>query len=312
MPAPLVSVLVPVFNGQPFMAEALDSILCQSYEHFELLISDDGSNDGSSALIESYARKDSRVRWWRNPRNLGLGPNFNLCLKAAKADLVKFMLHDDKFLHRDALSKLVAALEASPSASLAASASWIIDTDSKRSQLRNRFGASGLRSGRQTIVQCLAENANLIGEPSLTLFRKSHAHRGFLESFGQLLDLEMWFHLLEQGDFAFVDEPLCAFRQHPAQQTEKNRSSGATADESMALTQFYYARPWMKEFATKRMIFAQMYQLQKAYGERAAPLIREMGKSLSRSEYHRLWVQHKLTKPLRNLSRWIEKRLAHP
>jgi glycosyltransferase involved in cell wall biosynthesis len=308
MRTPLVSVLIPVFNGEPFLAECLESILAQDLGDYEVLISDDGSTDGSTAVIQRYAARDRRVRWWRNPRNLGIGGNFNACLKAARGEFLKFVLQDDKLLDPSALRRMVAAMESDASISLVGSASHLINAHSRLLKVRNHFRRSGIRDGKRVIIHCLEHDGNLIGEPSLVLFRKSQSARGFDEQFVQLLDLEMWFHLLEQGRFAYLAEPLCAFRQHPAQLTKVNWRSGASANEGLSLMEKYYRRPWMNEAATPRMLFTQMYYLHKHHGAKAAPLRAEIARTLSRRAYATWWVWHKLTHPFSNFRRWLEKR----
>jgi len=308
MRTPLVSVLIPVFNGEPFLADCLESVLTQDFDDCEVLVSDDGSTDGSAALIERYARRDARIRWWRNPRNLGIGGNFNACLREARGELLKYVLQDDKLLVPSALRRMVAALRNDSSVSLVASASHLIDAQSRLTQVRNCFGRSGVREGKRVIVQCLQANANLIGEPSLALFRKSQSARGFDEGLKQLLDLEMWFHLLEQGRFAHLAEPLCAFRQHPAQQTEVNRRSGASLEEDLTLMERYYTRPWMKDFITPQAIFTQVYYLRKRRRERPAAVAEAMARDLSPGTYALCWLRHKLTRPFYNLRQWLGKR----
>ena len=88
-PPPKVSVLVPVYNGEKFLAECLDSVLTQDFSDMEILIADDGSTDGSVALLERYAITDRRIRWWKNERNLGLIANFNHCLREEKGEYIK-------------------------------------------------------------------------------------------------------------------------------------------------------------------------------------------------------------------------------
>jgi glycosyltransferase involved in cell wall biosynthesis len=307
MRMPLVSVLIPVFNGEQFLAECLESVLAQDFNDFEMLISDDGSTDGSAAVIQRYAGRDRRIRWWRNPRNLGIGGNFNACLKAAQGEFLKFVLQDDKLLEPSALRRMVAAMESDASIALVGSASHLIDAHSRLLKVRNRFRRSGVRDGKSVIIHCLEHDKNLIGEPSLVLFRKSQSARGFDEQLVQLLDQEMWFHLLEQGRFAYIAEPLCAFRQHPAQLTEANWRSGVSAHEGLFLVEKYYRRPRLKAAATPRMLFTQMYYLRKHHGEKAAPLRAEMARAWSRRAYATWWVWHKLTQPFSNLQRWLEK-----
>ncbi|MGD0615204.1 MAG: glycosyltransferase [Verrucomicrobiota bacterium] len=84
MRAPSVSVLIPVYNGESFLGECIESVLARDFADHELFISDDGAADDSSAVIRRCAERDGRIRWWRNPRNLGIGGNFNACRKAAR------------------------------------------------------------------------------------------------------------------------------------------------------------------------------------------------------------------------------------
>ena len=67
-----VSVLIPVFNGERYLAECLESVLAQDFPDLEILIGDDGSRDNSSEIISQFAARDPRIRWWKNPRNFGL------------------------------------------------------------------------------------------------------------------------------------------------------------------------------------------------------------------------------------------------
>src|SRR5215469_15117301 len=136
MPAPLVSVLVPVYNGESFLAECLDSILAQDFADYELLLSDDGSTDGSVSIIESYERRNRRIRWWRNPRNLGIGGNFNACLNTAQGQYIKYVLQDDKLLSPSAVRRMAEVLERDASVALVVSASQLIDAQSRPIQLR--------------------------------------------------------------------------------------------------------------------------------------------------------------------------------
>lgn len=313
MSTPTVSVLVPVCNGGPFLGECIESILAQDYHDYELLISDDASTDDSSAVIQHYARKDRRIRWWRNPRNLGIGGNWNACLRAAQGQYIKYVLQDDKLIEPSALRRLLATVEENPSIALAASVATLIDAQSQPIRTRCFFLNSGVWEGRPLIIHCLNEQANVIGEPSLALFRKAQAARGFDERFKQLLDLEMWFHLLEQGDFAYIAEPLCAFRLHSAQLTEANRRAGACQDEEVLLMESCCAKPWLKLAAAndpnaQRMLCSQRYYLRKRHGQRAAAVLEELSRILSRRHYAEWWVRHKVTRPFSHLRKWFLKR----
>jgi glycosyltransferase involved in cell wall biosynthesis len=296
-----VSVLVPVWNGEAFLAECLESILAQDFADMGILIADDASTDGSVALVERYAAKDSRIRWWKNPNNLGLARNFNCCLRAAKGEYIKYVLQDDKLISPLAIRKMVEVLDNHPEVSLVGSASQILDEHSRVTKMRDYY-KPGIMDGRQTIMRCL-ERANLIGEPSLVMFRRAQTAQGFNEQLPQLLDLDMWFHLLEQGSFAYLAEPLCAFRQHAAQQTKVNRRNGI--NDRLLLITNWYAKPWVQTSMMRQALFAQIYNLRKNCGMEAESLIKEMMCSLGQKWYAILWCKRKITRPFQELRRQL-------
>lgn len=222
MPAPRISVLIPTYNYARYLPEAIESVLAQDWTDLELIISDDRSNDGSAEVVERYAAKDSRIRFTVQPANLGMVPNWNWCLSQARGEYIKFLFGDDRLGSPRALRQLHDLLQAHPDAALAASARSILRHDSSSAGIWDEFQSAGRHQGNTVLVRCLTEARNLIGEPSVTLFRRSQAGRGFDVRYKQLVDLEFWFHLLEQGDFVYTPEPLCCFRHHALQQSEKH------------------------------------------------------------------------------------------
>jgi glycosyltransferase involved in cell wall biosynthesis len=307
MTAPKVSVLVPVYNGEPFLAECLDSILAQDFLDCEILIGDDGSADGSAGLIEKFAAKDSRIRWWKNPRNLGLTENFNRCLREAKGEYVKYVLQDDKLLSPSAIRQMVVLMESNPAISLVASASYVIDENSRAKEMRNYFH-TGIWDGKKIIVRCLERAANLIGEPTLVMFRNRQSVRGYDPRYRQFVDLEMWFHLLEDGKFGHLAAPLCAFRRHAMQQTNVNRKNGLTETEGLMLLEDYFSKAWLREMATRRMLFAQIYALRKLPAAKTSAALGKAKLELGPGWYAACWLHRKITRPFLNLWRAVKKR----
>ena len=301
MPAPKVSLLVPVYNGEKFLAECLDSVFAQNFQDMEILIADDDSTDGSATLIQRYASEDRRIRWWKNKSNVGLAANFNCCLREAKGEYIKYVLQDDKLLSPAAIGRMVEMLNDHPAASLVGSATQILDEHSQVTKVRDPF-KPGILDGRQTILRCL-EQGNLIGEPSIVMFRRAQAARGFETHLPQLLDLDMWFHLLEQGQFAYIAEPLCAFRIHAGQQTKVNRENGI--NDELLLIINWHAKPWMRSSMTRQTFFKQIFSLRKRYGEQVKDLTREMVRSLGWGWYAWFWLKRKTTRPIEKLIRHL-------
>lgn len=115
--APRVSIGLPVYNGEKYLDEALDSILGQTFGDFELIISDNGSTDRTEEICRSRAATDPRIRYYRNETNLGAAPNFNRTFELATGEYFKWAAHDD-LLAAEFLEKCVDALDRNPSAIL--------------------------------------------------------------------------------------------------------------------------------------------------------------------------------------------------
>ncbi len=110
---PLVSVIMPVYNGEEYFSEAIDSILTQTFSDFELLIVDDGSQDKSAEIIRSYAKLDDRIRFFQLQRNMGQGPALNRGVASSTGKYLTYMDCDDISLP-ERLEKQVNFLEAHP------------------------------------------------------------------------------------------------------------------------------------------------------------------------------------------------------
>jgi glycosyltransferase involved in cell wall biosynthesis len=92
---PRVSVGMPVYNGEKYIKAAIDSILAQSFDDFELIISDNASIDATERICREYAAKDRRIRYYRNGTNLGAARNFNRVFELSSGEYFKWAAHDD-------------------------------------------------------------------------------------------------------------------------------------------------------------------------------------------------------------------------
>jgi hypothetical protein len=126
---PRVSVGIPVFNGEKFIREAIDSVLCQEGMDFELVITDNRSTDGTQAICEEYARRDQRVRYQRNDQNLGLVGNFRRSAELARGTYFTWLAHDDSFGTPRYLAELAAFLDTHPDVVLCGSSVSIFDAE---------------------------------------------------------------------------------------------------------------------------------------------------------------------------------------
>ena len=116
--SPPLTIGLPVFNGQNFLTESLDSLLAQTYTDFELTISDNASTDNTEEICRDYAARDNRIRYVRQPVNLGAAPNHNYLVQVARGRLFKWAAHDDLFAPK-LVERCIEALDSQPELILA-------------------------------------------------------------------------------------------------------------------------------------------------------------------------------------------------
>ena len=268
MPDPLVSVCIPTYNNARFLKETLESVIAQKDVDFEVIIFDDCSADATASIAHEFAVRDRRISVHVNGQNLGMVPNWNRCMELSRGVYIKYLFGDDLFSSPETLRLMVEAMERTPGTVLVSSARTIIDEHSHPIDHVSHFPSSFTSDGRDVVRRCvrrMTRHHNLIGEPSAVLFRKREAARGFDPRFHQLVDLEMWFHLLEQGKFAYLAAPLCSFRNHEGQQTKKNEAELRFIDDLVCLFKEYLAKPYVGVSQTESsyLTYYQFYKLWK-------------------------------------------------
>jgi glycosyltransferase involved in cell wall biosynthesis len=141
--APLVSIGFPVYNGERYMAAALDALLAQELTDFELIVCDNASDDATGQIAKEYAARDHRIRYHRNQRNLGLARNFNRVFELSSGRYFAWAAHDD--LHpKQWLRVCAGVLDSDPAAVLCATAVAIMDEDGR--VFSEWYPSVGLRS----------------------------------------------------------------------------------------------------------------------------------------------------------------------
>ena len=125
--APRLSIGLPVYNGERYITDSIEALLGQSYTNFELVISDNASTDSTGDICRRYEKEDSRVRYFRQPQNIGLAPNHNFVVQEARGELFKWAANDDLYA-RDLVARCVEALDEHPDVVLAHSWTAKIDT----------------------------------------------------------------------------------------------------------------------------------------------------------------------------------------
>ena len=210
----LLSIGLPVHNGEKFLKTALESILRQSFDDFEVIVCDNNSIDKTQSICEEFVKRDERIKYHRNQYNIGAASNYNLTFELSKGKYFKWCAHDDILAPR-MFEACVAALEKRPEAVLAYPDVLMVDWEGNvlSSYINRTDTSSPLPSLRYGSLLAFGNKCyevfGLIRSRSL----KSTGLIGkFAHSDGVLLA-----ELALKGQFVNVPEPLIMMRSHPEQ-----------------------------------------------------------------------------------------------
>ena len=204
-----ISVVMPVFNGERYVEEAIESVLAQTHRDFEFIILDDASTDGSLGVIEAYARKDPRIRVKAGTRNRGVTVRQNEALALATWEFIARMDADDISEPRR-LERQLKFLKDNPNVVLVGSRVLLIDADG------DPLMEMGDALAHEEIDHGLMTRRGQLVYQSSCMFRKSAslAIGGYDETYTASSDLDFFLKLAEVGRLENLAEPLTRYRQH--------------------------------------------------------------------------------------------------
>ncbi len=214
---PRVSVGMPVYNGENYIREALDSILAQTFQNFELVISDNASTDATEEICKEYLAKDERIRYYRTPRNMGATWNQNQVFKLSQGEYFKLAAHDD-ICAPEFLEKCVEALDQDSSVVLAYPWTKNIDQNGEVTGEYDLDGKLKLGSSRPP-VRFRSMHRAFMCYPIFGVIRSAALKQTpLLGSFGHA-DGALLSRLTLMGRFHEVPQHLFLNRRHPEQST---------------------------------------------------------------------------------------------
>ena len=284
---PLVSVVTPVYNGEKYLPECIESVLAQTYENWEYVIVNNCSSDRSLKIAQDYAEKDSRIRVHDNRDFLPMVENFNQSLLqiAPKSKYCK-VIHADDVLFPECISKMVALAEEKSSVGIVGS--YVLE--GCRVKCDGLPFPQTLFSGREICRWSLMGTSPVsgglyvFGSPTSLLIRSDliRSRKPFYnDKYLQVIDQEVCYYLLQNVDFGYVHQVLTHSRLHDESQTSSNEIMNRLILEKIMLLQE----------------FKSVYLSSKEYEGRLAQLIHMYYRFLADSVFDRrgkeFWNFHK-------------------
>lgn len=225
---PRVSIGMPVYNGEVYLRQSIESILAQTFQDFELIISDNGSSDRTEEICRAYAARDGRIRYYGESVNRGAAWNHNRVFELSRGEYFKWHCHDD-LCDPTFLEKCVGVLDRDPSVVLCYSQFARIDQQGKLIE-GTTFGWSPIASSPVSGIAVAHERFRTVirrrnaCEEIYGLMRRQAAEETRLIGAYTQSDDNFLAELALRGKFHEIPEPLFRYRLHPKKSTEAYRS----------------------------------------------------------------------------------------
>jgi glycosyltransferase involved in cell wall biosynthesis len=255
---PLVSVVTPLYNGEPYLAECIESVLNQGYANFEYIIVDNASTDGTPATIARYAAADRRIRVYRNEKLLDVISNHNraFSLISPEANYCKVVSGDD-WIFPECLTKMVALAEANPSVSIVGT----YQLSGRRILWQGLDYPKAIFSGREICRRIFLDGEKTFGfgSPTSLLYRADIVRKSeaFYPNLSPHSDTSACFEHLRDSSYGFVYEILSFERTHEATQSARsilmNRYSSAYLNDVIQYGPYYLGSEEHRELLNRQL-----------------------------------------------------------
>lgn len=261
----MISICIPVYNGEKFLAESLESVRQQTTDNInvEVVVCDDGSTDSSVEIIREFSKKMA-LRFFHNSQNMGLVGNWNRCLQAATGQWVQFAFQDD-VLEPHCTARLLQKAQQTTKPIVACHRNFLFDANAKESSkdfFTNRLRTFDSLAPGQTdfsdeaFSKLVITNLfyNFIGEPPAVLFRRDMLFRYgvFNSRLIQLCDYEFWVRVASNEGMAYLPEKLVNFRVHGESTTAANSRRKANYLQYIEFTALLHDFAFSPHFSTLR------------------------------------------------------------
>ncbi len=260
MKNPLVSICIPIYNGELYLRECLDSACSQDYLNVEIIIVDDQSTDNSIAIVNEYIQKDKRIKLFINEKNLGLVGNWNACINKSSGEWIKYLFQDDTLIPT-CVSRMMQF--ATDDISIISCDRIFIFENGVAEDIKDEYKYKILSPGKIFGITKPAlissdklckmvikyNTANFIGEPNVLMFRKN-----LIDKFGyfdpllyQICDFEYCLRVSCNVGLFYIPEVLTSFRVHLNSTTASNKKANIALLDSVLLNYQFIHSTYYKQ-----------------------------------------------------------------
>jgi glycosyltransferase involved in cell wall biosynthesis len=277
---PLVSVVMPVYNGEKYLAECMESVVSQTYSNWEYLVVNNCSTDRTLDIATDFAKRDSRIRIHTNAQFVGIYTNHNLAVRLISPES-KYckMLSADDWLFPDCVTQMVELAEANPTVGIISA--YTISGE--------KIGNVGLSypstvvTGKDICRASLLNGPYVFGAPTSLLYRSDlvRSVEAFYPNLSPHADTAACYEYLQRCDFGFVHQVLAYERIHTGQTSERSRQINYYIAEHLR---------YLVEYGPK---YLNKAELENQIAEHMAVYYRFLGRNVFRGKNEEFWEYHK-------------------
>jgi len=302
---PKVSICIPAYRQTHYLKKTLDSVLCQDYDDYEVVITDDSPDASVEALLAEYSF-GPRLTYLRNATRRGSPGNWNRAVALSKGEYIKLLHHDDWFSNPTSLAQYVAMLDANPGTGFAFSGATARSARSGRTWHHYASERQIARLRREPT--CLFYR-NFVGPPSSTIIRRT-SFLEYADNLVWLVDIAQYIGILRRTDFVATQKPLIVSTTQAAHQI----TSASHADPRLNTYEYFRLFNEIESSipaGLRHLYVGHLLKLAYRFGSLSLEHIRRSGydgeipvevvSALNGSSLHRAWelIKLRLSSPLR-------------
>lgn len=255
-----ISIITASYNYAQYIEEAIDSVVNQSYQDWELIIVDDGSSDNSVEIIEAYCQKDTRIRLFQheNGENKGLKETILLGLKNVTGEWVAFIESDDVFMSDNLVKKVEIIREVKKDRGrdvklIFNKVNFLQEGKKNKFQLRifaeNQKKLSKMKFPKNMFYDLFIDNL-LLTFSAVAVETQALKNADFNTPKDAVLDWWLWVHLAYENDFYYIDEELISWRLHDESYIKQGKKQNLFPTQVLAYVDVFKKNP-----STKLLVF---------------------------------------------------------
>lgn len=216
---PLISICMPNYNYEKYIREAIESVLSQTYQNFEIIIVDDNSTDNSIGVIKSY--NDPRIKLYQNETNLYTFKTNNKALSLANGELIAVLHSDDKY-EPDFLEKIIESYDNYPEHRVFITGVYFYHSDKSKLIPWHPYDSGGIKSQSEVLIRLFHQN-NIGNGVNVVFHRECLQKAGtFSEEYKYIADYDFLLKLANKYEFIYIPKMLSYYRVHSSNATSSN------------------------------------------------------------------------------------------